>query len=72
VLELATRVIREDRRISGQDMRRRQQPFLSCFPVTWTGVWEIPGDAIAAGVNSTQAATMAAQALTRNDMTGLP
>jgi hypothetical protein len=53
-------------------MRRRQQPFLSCFPVTWTGVWEIPGDAIAAGVNSTQAATMAAQALTRNDMTGLP
>jgi hypothetical protein len=41
--------------------------------VTWAGVWDIPGDAIAAGANSVQAAaTVTAQALARNDMTDLP
>jgi len=38
-------------------------PLLSFFPVTWTGEWDTPGDAIAAGASSMQMAVVTAMAL---------
>jgi hypothetical protein len=73
VFELAARVAREKCLVTRQEARRRQQPVFELFAGDLAAAWDNPGDAIAAGAKSTQAAaTVVAQALARNDMTGLP